>query len=76
MKAPRRGLRLAKFQLLLLLLVCFPAGVLEAAKGFRRVKGCKDMPTLVTALRTRHSAGSQRVVGDGCVVENRAATSR
>ena len=29
------------------------AGVLEAAKSFRRVKGCKDMPTLVTALRTR-----------------------
>ena len=29
------------------------AGVLEAANGFRRVKGCKDMPTLVTALRTR-----------------------
>lgn len=29
------------------------AGVLEAAKGFRRVKGCKDMPTLVMALRAR-----------------------
>ena len=29
------------------------AGVLEAAKGFRRVKGCKDMPMLVTALRAR-----------------------
>ena len=27
------------------------AGVLEAAKGFRRVKGCKDMPALVAALR-------------------------
>ena len=29
------------------------AGVLEAAKGCRRVKGCKDMPMLVTALRAR-----------------------
>ena len=29
------------------------AGVLEAAKGFRRVKGCQDMPALVTALRAR-----------------------
>ena len=29
------------------------AGVLEAVKGFRRVKGYADMPTLVTALRAR-----------------------
>ena len=29
------------------------AGVLEAAKGFRLVNGCKDMPMLVTALRAR-----------------------
>ena len=29
------------------------AGALEAAKGFRRVKGCKDMPALVAALRAR-----------------------
>ena len=29
------------------------AGVREAAKGFRRVKGCKDMPVLVAALRAR-----------------------
>lgn len=29
------------------------AGILEAAKGFRRVKGYADMPTLVNALRTR-----------------------
>ena len=29
------------------------AGVLEAAQGFRRVKGCKDMPRLVTALSAR-----------------------
>ena len=28
------------------------AGVLEATTGFRRVKGCKDMPTPITALRT------------------------
>ena len=29
------------------------AGVLEAAKGFRRLKGCADMPRLVAALRAR-----------------------
>jgi transposase-like protein len=29
------------------------AGVLEAAKGFRRVKGYADMPMLVAALRVR-----------------------
>ena len=29
------------------------AGVLEAVKGFRRLKGCDDMPALVTALRAR-----------------------
>ena len=29
------------------------AGILEAVKGFRRLKGCGDMPTLVTALRAR-----------------------
>jgi len=29
------------------------AGVLEAVKGFRRLKGYADMPTLVTALRAR-----------------------
>jgi len=29
------------------------AGILEAVKGFRRLKGCADMPTLVTALRAR-----------------------
>jgi putative transposase len=29
------------------------AGVLEAVKGFRRLKGCKAMPQLVIALRTR-----------------------
>ncbi len=28
-------------------------GILEAVKGFRRLKGCADMPTLVTALRAR-----------------------
>jgi putative transposase len=27
------------------------AGVLEAVKGFRRLKGHKEMPKLVTALR-------------------------
>lgn len=29
------------------------AGVLEAVKGFRRLKGHADMPTLVSALRAR-----------------------
>lgn len=29
------------------------AAILEAVKGFRRVKGCADIPTLVTALQTR-----------------------
>ena len=29
------------------------AGVLEAAKGFRRLKGHRDMPTLVAKLRAR-----------------------
>ena len=29
------------------------AGVLEAAKGVRRVQGCQDMPALVAALRAR-----------------------
>src|SRR5258708_3108791 len=30
------------------------AGVLEAVKGFRRLKGYADMPMLVAALRARH----------------------
>jgi putative transposase len=34
------------------------AGVLEAVKGFRRLKGHKEMPTLVAALRARdHQLG-------------------
>jgi putative transposase len=33
------------------------AGILEAVKGFRRVKGYADMPTLVAALR----AGDQQL---------------
>ena len=50
------------------------AGVLDAAKGCRREKGCKDMPTLVVALRTRDAqSGSWRIVGDDRVVVNRAA---
>src|SRR5918995_5437928 len=28
------------------------AGMLEAERTFRRIKGCKDMPTLVAAVRT------------------------
>lgn len=41
------------------------AGVLEAVKGFRRLKGCADMPRLVAALRAR----DQRL-GLGASVEN------
>jgi len=29
------------------------AAVFEAAKGFRPLKGCKDLPALITALRRR-----------------------
>jgi hypothetical protein len=29
------------------------AGILEAVKGFRRLTGYADMPTLVNALRAR-----------------------
>lgn len=29
------------------------AGVLEAVKGFRRLKGHKEMPKLIAALRAR-----------------------
>jgi len=32
------------------------AGMLEAERNFRRVRGCKEMPTLVAAL-ARHAAG-------------------
>lgn len=32
------------------------AGMLEAERSFRRVKGCKEMPVLVAALH-RHAAG-------------------
>ena len=40
------------------------AGVLEAAKGFRRLKGPADMPKLVAALRAR-----DRRLGLGASVE-------
>ena len=50
------------------------AGVLEAAKGFRRVKGCQDMSALVAALRARDARlGLGESSEDGCVVVNRAA---
>jgi hypothetical protein len=29
------------------------AGFQEAAKGFRRIKGCTELPRLVAALRSR-----------------------
>lgn len=41
------------------------AGVLEAVKGFRRLKGHKAMPQLVTALRAR-----DQQLGIAKVVEN------
>jgi transposase-like protein len=45
------------------------AGILEAVKGFRRVKAYADMPTLVNALRTRDC----RIRSPGRVVVTRAA---
>jgi putative transposase len=41
------------------------AGVLEATKGFRRLRGMKDMPKLVAALRAR-----DQQIGIGDSVEN------
>ena len=53
------------------------AGVLEAAKGFRRVQGCQDMPAYARAGRcppgTRRAVRTRGVVRDGCVVVNQAA---
>ena len=50
------------------------AGVLEAAKGFRRVQGCQDMPALVAALLARDARlGLGESSEDGCVVVNQAA---
>ena len=49
------------------------AGVLEAEKGFRRVKGCKDMPAHVAALRAGDVRGSRGIVRDGRVIVHRAA---
>ena len=41
------------------------AGILEAVKGFRRLKGYADMPTLVNALRARdRQLGLVSVEGD------------
>jgi putative transposase len=37
------------------------AGMLEAERSFRRIKGCKDMPTLVAAIRAEVA---HRVAGD------------
>ena len=41
------------------------AAILEAVKGFRRLKGHKDMPRLVAALRAR-----DQQLGIGVSVEN------
>ena len=50
------------------------AGVLEAAKGVRRVQGCQDMPALVAALRARDARlGLGESSEYGCVVVNQAA---
>lgn len=43
------------------------AGMLNAERGFRRIKGCKDMPTLVAAL-ARHT----ETVTPSCKDENAA----
>jgi hypothetical protein len=37
-----------------MVLRCTAAAVLEAVKAFRRLKGHKDMPKLVAALRVRN----------------------
>jgi putative transposase len=34
------------------------AGMLNAERGFRRVKGCKDMPALVAALAHHTEEGT------------------
>ena len=48
------------------------ASVLEAAKGFRRVKGCKDMPALVADLRARDvRLGLGESSEYGCAIVNR-----
>ena len=41
------------------------AGVLEAAKGFRRLKGHADMPQLVADLRPRSAPRPRRRYGGG-----------
>ncbi len=48
------------------------AGVLEAVKGFRRLKGHRDMPTLVATLRARDqqlglATAEQKVASGGAV---------
>jgi hypothetical protein len=35
------------------MMIRMTAAVFEAAKGFRHLKGCKDLPALVRALRRR-----------------------
>ena len=49
------------------------AGVLEAKKGFRGVKGCQDMLPLVAAFRAGRAAGSRGIVRDGRVFVRRSA---
>lgn len=51
------------------------AGVLEAVKGFRRLKGHKEMPKLVAVLRARDQQRGlvKKDAGEGSVVVKRAA---
>ena len=48
------------------------ASVLDAAKGFRRVKGCKDMLALVADLRAHDVRLGLGESSEGCVIVNRA----
>ena len=40
------------------------AGMLNAERGFRRVKGCKQMPVLVAALKARVAAAQKKAEAD------------
>ena len=49
------------------------AGVLDAAKGFSRGKGCKDIPAFVADLRARDMRLELwKSSKNGCVIVNRA----
>jgi putative transposase len=46
------------------------AGMLEAERSFRRIKGCTDMPTLVTAIRAEVTARVAADAGDPVTPSN------